>query len=88
MRWVDCWTESALRRAWPLNAIERCDSLYGELSPYFLLLLRFRVGSDQCKLTNMMDIVCVFCGRDLELLRLQARSIALFFDREVLGRVV
>jgi hypothetical protein len=35
-----------------------------------------------------MDIVSVFCGRDLELLRLQARSIRLYFDRPGLGRVI
>lgn len=35
-----------------------------------------------------MDIVCVFCGRDLALQRLQARSIARYFERPGLGRVI
>ena len=78
-------------RARLLNPIEQRDPLYVELSPYFLLLPRFSLGRREAtaaKLGNMMDIVCVFCGRDLELLRLQARSIGLYFDRRGLGRVI
>ena len=78
-------------RARLLNPIERRDTLYVELSPYFLLLPRFSLGRREAtaaKLGNMMDIVCVFCGRDLELLRLQARSIGLYFERQGLGRVI
>ena len=36
----------------------------------------------------MMDIVCVFCGRDVALQRLQARSIARYFERDGLGRLI
>ena len=36
----------------------------------------------------MLDIVCVFCNRDVSMQRLQARSIAKYFDRARLSRVV
>ena len=66
------------------HAVRRIEPL---LPPAPAVLL-VEAEATAAKLGNMIDIVCVFCGRDLELLRLQARSIGSYFERQGLGRVI